>query len=75
MVLGTPVHEIGDPEYWRVGLQLVIILMIAELSYRFIETPIRKRGFRSYYRQYIVIDLTKWTSASFGRKITTVLLP
>ncbi|MGE7090921.1 acyltransferase family protein [Lysinibacillus sp. NPDC048646] len=75
MVLGTPVHEIGDPVYWRVGLQMVVILSIAELSYRFIETPIRKRGFRSYYRQYLVIDLTKWTSVSFGRKITTVLLP
>ncbi|WP_107924758.1 acyltransferase family protein [Lysinibacillus parviboronicapiens] len=75
MVLGTPVHEIGNPVYWRIALQMIVILIIAELSYRFIETPIRKRGFRSFYRQYVVIDLTKWASFSFARKISTVLLP
>ncbi|MGE7129585.1 acyltransferase family protein [Lysinibacillus xylanilyticus] len=75
MVLGTPVHEIGNPAYWRVALQLVLILIIAELSYRFIEMPIRKEGFRSYYRQYLVFNINKWGSFSFTRKISTVLVP
>ncbi|MGE7947447.1 acyltransferase family protein [Lysinibacillus sp. NPDC093688] len=75
MVLGTPVHEIGNPAYWRVALQLVLILMIAELSYRYIEMPIRKEGFRSYYRQHLVINKNKWSSLTFARKISTVLVP
>jgi len=75
MVLGTPVHEIGNPAYWRVALQLVLILIIAEISYRFIEMPIRKEGFRSYYRQYLVFNKNKWGRFSFTRKISTVLVP
>ncbi|MGE7692948.1 acyltransferase family protein [Lysinibacillus sp. NPDC094177] len=75
MVLGTPVHEIGNPAYWRVALQLVLILIIAELSYRFIEMPIRKEGFRSYYRQYVKFNKNKWGSFSVTRKISTVLIP
>ncbi|MCL1701395.1 acyltransferase family protein [Lysinibacillus sp. Bpr_S20] len=75
MVLGTPVHEIGNPAYWRVALQLVLILIIAEISYRFIEMPIRKEGFRAYYRQYLVFNKNKWRSLSFTRKTTTVLVP
>lgn len=74
MVLGTPVHEIGNPAYWRVALQLVLILIIAELSYRFIEMPIRKEGFRSYYRQYLVVNKDIWGSFSLTRKISTVLV-
>ncbi|MBG9452688.1 peptidoglycan O-acetyltransferase [Lysinibacillus sphaericus] len=75
MVLGTPVHEIGNPAYWRVALQLVLILMIAELSYRFIEMPIRKEGFRAYYRQHLIINKNKWSSLTIARKFTTVLVP
>ncbi|GIN96050.1 putative peptidoglycan O-acetyltransferase YrhL [Siminovitchia terrae] len=75
IVLGTPVHEIGNPAYWRVGLQLVIILIIAELSYRYIETPIRKHGFRSFFRQYSTINTLKWRSFSLGRKTLSVLIP
>lgn len=75
IVLGTPVHEIGNPVFWRVALQLVLILIIAELSYRFIEMPIRKDGFRSYYRQYLKFNKNKWGSFSVTRKISTVLTP
>ncbi|MFJ7736329.1 acyltransferase family protein [Lysinibacillus sp. NPDC097287] len=74
MVLGTPVHEIGNPVFWRVGLQLVLILIIAELSYRFIEVPIRQQGFRSYYRKYLSVNITKWKCFSFVRKTSTVLI-
>lgn len=73
MVLGTPVHEIGNPVYWRVGLQLVLILIIAELSYRFIEVPIRKQGFRSYFREHVFVNIKMWGSFSFYRKTSTVL--
>lgn len=75
IVLGTPVYEIGNPVFWRVGLQLVITLIIAELSYRFIEMPIRKHGFRPFLRQHLVLNFSKWRSFSFVRKISTVLIP
>lgn len=75
MVLGTPIHEIGNPSYWRVALQIVLIVMIAELSYRFIEMPIRKEGFRAYYGKYFVFNKNKWGSLSFSRKISTVMAP
>ncbi|MFJ7732665.1 acyltransferase family protein [Lysinibacillus sp. NPDC097231] len=75
IVLSTPIQEIGNPLYWRVTLQLILILIVAELSYRFIEMPIRKEGFRSYYRQYFVVNKNTWGSFSLSRKISTVLIP
>ncbi len=75
IVLSTPVHEIGNPVYWRVALQLVFILIVAELSYRFIEMPIRKQGFRTYFRQYLVINPSKWHNFSIARKIATAIIP
>ncbi|MED3803089.1 acyltransferase family protein [Lysinibacillus xylanilyticus] len=75
MVLGTPIHEIGNPAYWRVVLQLLLILVIAELSYRFIESPIRKQGFRSFYRKNFVFNLNKWGSITLTNKISMILIP
>ncbi|MGE8081979.1 hypothetical protein [Peribacillus loiseleuriae] len=75
MVLGTPVYEIGNPVYWRVGLQVAITFIIAEFSYRFIEKPIRKHGFRSFLRQYFAINILKWRRFPLVRKIATILPP
>ncbi|WP_418302436.1 acyltransferase family protein [Lysinibacillus fusiformis] len=75
MVLGTPIHEIGNPSYWRIALQLVLIVTIAECSYRFIEMPIRKEGFWEYYRKYFVFNKKKWGSLTFSRKVSTVMVP
>ncbi|PCD82199.1 acetyltransferase [Lysinibacillus fusiformis] len=75
MVLGTPIHEIGNPSYWRIALQLVLIVTIAECSYRFIEMPIRKVGFWAYYRKYFVFNKKKWGSLTFSRKVSTVMAP
>ena len=75
IVLSTPVYEIGNPAYWRVGLQLAITFIIAELSYRIIEMPIRKHGFRSFFLRYCIINRIKWRSFSYGRKISTGLIP
>ncbi|KAB2329952.1 acetyltransferase [Cytobacillus depressus] len=75
MVLGTPVYEIGNPVIWRVGLQVVIIFIIAEISYRFIEMPIRKHGFRPFLQQYLAINVLKWSKLPLVRKVPTILLP
>lgn len=74
IVLGTPVYEIGNPAYWRVAFQLVMIVMLAELSYRFIEMPIRKQGLRAYFKQYLVINPNRWRNFSIARKIATAML-
>jgi len=74
IVLGTPVYEIGNPAYWRVALQLVLIVLLAEISYRFIEMPIRKQGLRAYFKQYLVINPNRWRNFSIARKIATAML-
>ena len=68
MVLGTPIHEIGNPSYWRIFLQILLILMIAELSYRFIEMPIRKEGFRVYCQKYLICNKTSGEALLFHEK-------
>lgn len=55
-VLSTPVSEIGNPNYLRVAVQFVLTLVIAEISYRFIEMPIRKYGFKEISKRCFLID-------------------
>ncbi|WP_144532054.1 acyltransferase family protein [Bacillus pumilus] len=54
IVLTTPVIEIGQPSMGRVALQVIAILLIAEASYRFIEQPIRRLGFRQYFASWSI---------------------
>lgn len=51
IIFTTPVHELGHPVYWRVGLQVAAAFLLAELSHRFLETPIRQLGFRGAARK------------------------
>lgn len=74
IILSTPVYEIGNPTYWRVGLQLVIIFIIAEISYRFIEVPIRKNGFRGTFKKYLLINVAKSRRVVFARCISIVII-
>ena len=63
IVLTTPVIEIGQPSMWRVTLQLIAILLIAEASYRFIEQPIRRLGFRQYFASWSIWkkEIKQWS--------------
>ncbi|WP_071461516.1 acyltransferase family protein [Bacillus massilinigeriensis] len=72
IVLGTPVYEIGHPVLWRVAIQLALTFGIAELSYRYIEMPIRKKGFRAFFRQ--LKPSLEWKQASVVRRAATVTL-
>lgn len=72
MVLSTPVYEIGNPSYLRVALQLAITCIIAELSYRFIETPIRKLGLRRFYKTYLSVNIFQWRRLTIMKKISAV---
>ncbi|MCM3021121.1 acetyltransferase [Priestia megaterium] len=68
IVLTTPVSEIGRPVYWHAFLQVGLTFIIAELSYRYIEVPIRTRGFRYYFRHYHPRELFKWRNLSRSRQ-------
>ncbi|BCN29218.1 acyltransferase family protein [Anaeromicropila herbilytica] len=73
-ILSTPAYEIGNANYWRVALQLMATLIIAEISYRFIEMPIRKNGFREYFRRFLIMKGIKSKCVIFARCITMVLV-
>jgi len=51
LVLTTPLTAAGELSIRRVLLQLTATFVLAELSWRFIEKPIRELGFRSWLRQ------------------------
>jgi hypothetical protein len=71
MVLSTPVYEIGSQSYWRVGLQLTAACIMAELSYRLIEVPVRKYGLRGFYSRYLSLNIFHWRQFTLAKKIST----
>lgn len=75
IVLSTPVYEIGNQTGWRVCAQLVITFIIAELSYRFIETPIQKYGFKGFFKRCLTINDFRFRRLSLGRMIAIVVIP
>lgn len=75
IVLSTPVYEIGHPVYWRVFAQFAIVLILAELSYRFIETPIRQYGFKGYFTTYIPIQQFFWKKIPIARLTSLIIVP
>lgn len=72
MVLSTPVYEIGSPVYWRVGLQIIVTCIAAELSYRFIEKPVRQLGIRGFYRRYLSINSLRWRRLTMVKRLFAV---
>ena len=48
LVLTTPVSEIGNPNIIFVILRVILTFVLATASYVFVETPIRKLGFKNY---------------------------
>ncbi|MDP4178459.1 MAG: acyltransferase family protein [Bacillota bacterium] len=75
IVLTTPINEIGNPSYLRIGIQIAAIFIIAELSYRFVEMPIRKYGFKDYFKKYFLLNFTYTKKSSFIKKTSTIVLP
>ena len=50
LVLTTPVSEIGNPNIIFVVLRVILTFALAIASYVFVETPIRKLGFKNYIK-------------------------
>lgn len=48
LVITTPVAEIGNPNIYFVILRVILTFVVAIASYVFVETPIRKLGFKNY---------------------------
>lgn len=45
LLLMNPVANISDTPWWQYILQVLVVVAVAECSYRFIETPFRKGSF------------------------------
>lgn len=56
IVLSTPVQEIGNPVFWHIVLKVIVTFILAELSYHFIEKPVRTQGFRSFSAVFLYIE-------------------
>lgn len=63
----TPVLEITQPNIWRAILQVAATFIIAELSFRFIETPIRKNGFINYFKGFKDKNYFIWKNKPVGK--------
>ena len=50
LVLTTPVAEIGNTNIYFVILRVILTFIVAIVSYVFVETPIRKLGFKNYIK-------------------------
>ncbi|MBC1652034.1 acetyltransferase [Listeria welshimeri] len=67
ITLTTPVLEIGQPSIWRSILQVAATFIIAELSFRYIETPIRKNGFINYFKSFKDKNYFIWKNKPVGK--------
>lgn len=50
LLLMNPVADIRQTPWWMTAIQLVVVLAVAECSYRFIETPFRHGALGSFIR-------------------------
>ncbi|MBC1473180.1 acyltransferase family protein [Listeria grandensis] len=67
ITLTTPITEVGTPSLGRAALQVAATLIIAELSYRYVETPIRKKGFIPYIKSFRLQELLHWRGYPIGK--------
>ncbi|AGN35041.1 acyltransferase family protein [Bacillus sp. GM2] len=74
IVLSTPVQEIGNPVFWHVAIKVAVTFILAELSYRFIEKPIRQDGFKPFVSRVFLDKITEWKTASVPSKISIGLM-
>lgn len=70
IVLSTPVQEIGNPVFWHIVLKVIVTCILAELSYHFIEKPIRTQGFRSFFRRVFIHRIKEWKTTSVISKMS-----
>lgn len=74
IVLSTPIYEIGNPSYLRVGLQLIIIFIVANLSYNYIEIPIQKYGFQEFIKNIRFKNITNRKKRYLVRRASVAVI-
>ena len=74
IVLSTPVYEIGNPSYLRVGLQLIITLIVANFSYNYIEMPIRKYGVKEFIKNMKLASITNRKKSYLVRRASVAII-
>ncbi len=74
IVLSTPVYEIGNPSYLRVGLQLIITLIVADFSYNYIEMPIRKYGVKEFIKNMKLASITNRKKSYLVRRASVAII-
>lgn len=73
-ILTTPVQEIGNPVWSHVLLQTAAVFVIAELSYRYIEMPIRRHGFRNFFRTYFSLRTVRGKGLPAGIAVAGLMI-
>lgn len=74
IVLSTPVQEIGNPVYWHCAVRIGATFILAELSYHFIEQPIRTAGFRPFLRRVFLNRFLEWKTSSVISRMSLGLI-
>lgn len=74
IILTTPLEQIGSFSPLLALVQVAVTLMMAELSYRFIETPIRRNGFRATLRKLVPNRQTRPSRLVAVTMLTTLSL-
>lgn len=74
IVLSTPVYEIGNPSYLRVGLQLIITFIVADFSYNYIEMPIRKYGLQEFVKNILLKSSTNRKKRYLVRRTSVAII-
>ncbi|KXZ17872.1 peptidoglycan O-acetyltransferase [Bacillus nakamurai] len=74
IVLSTPVQEIGNPVYWHDAIKIAATFILAELSYHFLEKPIRTDGFRPFFRRVFLNRFLEWKTASVISRMSMGLI-
>lgn len=73
IVLSTPIYEIGNPSYLRVCLQVIITFIVANISYNYIEMPIRKYGFKKFIKNIQLKNITNCKKRYFLRRTSVII--
>lgn len=58
------------PCFWHIVLKVIVTCILAELSYHFIEKPIRTQGFRSFSRRVFIHRIKEWKTTSVISKMS-----
>lgn len=74
IILSTPPSQIGQVNGLRIFLQLLATFIIAELSYRYIEMPIQKYGFKEFFKNYNPVCKFHLGKLSYSRSISIAVI-